>query len=253
MRTRFIPILIGLLFGVSNLNGQSIKSTAFEKLISFQLGIGQSYYTFEGSDNELISSHNDKWRSANNYSALIGFHPNPKWMLSLTGSYHFSEARTDGVIAAGQGVVYSGYLLDRVQLLSIGINAEQTVFKLKAVDLSYHVGVNLFYLENNGTLIVDDFKLSGTDFGFRIGVNGDWFITNKMSLIAQIQYSVNTIGDPNYEVDDPKIPVIIPSQDMSRVELNIGLRYSFLRKTRRKKQERPKEDEDEYVPNKRFE
>lgn len=249
--------ILGLLLslGSTDLWSQGISgSVSKEKKFSIHLGTGYTSYTFADDDQDVISEHNNKWRNTSNYNIGFGYHTNPNWFFKLTGSLTQSDARSDSIVAISPTDTISGFLEDNVQLLSIGVTAERKFLNRENWNLGYLLGLEYFYLEDKGTFIQDEFTLTGGDIGMRAGLFFNVTLSNQLSLNFSGQYVIGILDNPSYDAINAQLPLFIESKDLSRLEFNIGLRFHILSSAYSKpKKPKEAEEDDEYVPNRRFE
>lgn len=224
-----------------------------ERGISIYAAAGYTSFTFnESGFEEILIEHNNQWRNTTNYDLAISYHANPIWTFSITGSQIRSSAKTENIIAVSQTDTFIGFLEDNITIKSLGFLAEKSLFKKETFSIGFLVGLDYFYYENNGHFIVDKFLLDGGDVSFRLGAFFELNLSKNLFVNLRGQYVSSTLKNPSYQPVNPQLAVLVDSQDLTRMEFSIGLRYSFLRDSKGKKKRQNKEDE-EYVPKTRFE
>lgn len=253
-RSRILLASFVLFFLASTLlTAQSASNPIqLQKKFTFHVGAGGTYFAFSELDDPTLNLHKEKTRETYNYNASFGYHPNEDWMFSLSGSLLRVSARTNDIVAFSPTDTFFGYLEDKIQITTIGLTAERNVGSIGSFNGGYILGIDYFMYEDLGHFVVDDFSLTGSDIGFRGGLFLNYNLSNRLSLNVQVQYVLAVLNDPMYESKDPQLPIIVVSEDITRINLNVGLRFSILSNKAIKEKPLPLAD-DEYVPSNRFE
>lgn len=223
-----------------------------ERAVSFHFGAGYTNFTFnETSQESIIVAHNNQWRNTNNYDLGILYHHNKKWTFGIQGSQLSAYAVTENLLVATPTDTFAGFLEDDIILKTMTVFGEGHLLKKENYSLGLTGGLDYFYYQNYGNLIVDEFLLEGGGFALRFGGFFDLQLSRRISLNFKGQYISSTLRNPSYQAVNPQIPILVENQDLSRMEFNIGLRISLLRKAR-SNSKNSNDDDNEYVPNPRF-
>lgn len=246
----FIFIFVMWFFPCKPTNAQNPSNPNKAKTLSFNISSGYTHFTFEEDGQQTIVDHNNKWKNTTNFNGFIGYHFNENWMLGLNFSQTNAFARTNGIIATSRIDTLYGHLEDNISLSTFGLALEKNLWATDHFNLAFIIGLDYFYYINTGQYIVDKFTLDGADIGTRLGFVFNASLDNKLSLNLSAQYQVARLNNPTYSAVNQLIPVVVDSQNLTRVELNIGLRYDLF--TKRQYKKKVKTDSDDYVPNSRF-
>lgn len=247
----FLILCFLLSFNSALYSQDAINYQKKERFLSIYASAGYTSFTFkEENFDEVINSHNNQWRNTNNYDFGISLHPNEDWTFSLNYSEISASAITRNIYIITATDTIAGILEDNISIRSFGISAEKGLFRSESFSTGFLLGADLFNYQNNGVLVVDEFILDGTDISLRLGAFFEVSLSPHVSVNFKGQYVISYLGNPNYQVVNPRIPVFVDTQNLSRLEFNLGLRINFLRNSNSKNRG-PVED-DEYVPQPRF-
>lgn len=253
MKPQFLFFTLFLLLAFNNDLFAQEKSAHVQKerFISIYAGAGYTSFTFrEVGFEEVLIEHNNQWRNTTNYDLGISYHPNQTWTFSISGSQIKANAKTDNIIAISPTDTFRGFLEDKISINSLGFMAEKSLFKKEAFSMGFLVGLDYFYYQNHGNFIVDEFLLEGGDASFRLGAFFELNLSKNLYVDLRGQYVYSTLTSPSYQPVNPQLAVQVESQDLTRLELSIGIRYSFFRHVSPSK--KSIKSEEEYVPNRRF-
>ena len=216
-----------------------------QRFLSLHAGVGYTSFTFRESNfEEVLIKHNQQWRNTYNYDLGIVYHRNDSWSFSLSASQITAQAKTENIVAISPTDTFAGFLED-------DITAEKSLVRKEAFSLGYFIGLDYFYYRNVGHFIVDDFILDGGDFSFRLGAFFELSLSQNLYLNFKAQYVSSTLSSPAYEAVNPQLILNVESQDLSRMEFSLGIRLSLLKEAS-KRSKAPADNDEDYVPNRRF-
>tara|TARA_R110002072_G_scaffold138653_2_gene281987 strand:- start:6429 stop:7196 length:768 start_codon:yes stop_codon:yes gene_type:complete len=223
-----------------------------QRFLSLHAGVGYTSFTFRESNfEEVLIKHNQQWRNTYNYDLGIVYHRNDSWSFSLSASQITAQAKTENIVAISPTDTFAGFLEDDITLRTLGITAEKSLVRKEAFSLGYFIGLDYFYYRNVGHFIVDDFILDGGDFSFRLGAFFELSLSQNLYLNFKAQYVSSTLSSPAYEAVNPQLILNVESQDLSRMEFSLGIRLSLLKEAS-KRSKAPADNDEDYVPNRRF-
>lgn len=245
MRYLFAILTVLLSF---NGRGQDIFLNSHEDQWFLEIGGGYSHLFFGEEMDPILSDHLDALQKSFNVNARVGFFVNERVAYNIESAYYASNALTNDVRAVGS--LLPGKLEDD---LSIWRNAlEIHLFFPSGYDFNFSLGLGLNHVLYNKqfTRVRDEYTFSGARITLKINFGFEMMVTERLAFTGSLGAFRTAFRDYNLSRNGVLQSGIIPTEPLSSVDLNVGLRFYFPADFWEREEERKRKEKE---PKKRFE